>query len=128
MIQTVKRRFPQTLAFATTLRQVVSTERPLWGAILLEGHNWHVVEPREITVLDRIGGGDGFVGGMLYGIRRGWEPAKWVQFGWATGAVARAARRIAPVASGTWAAGRRRTTHPVGDCRVVSYLPAEGRW
>ena len=34
----------------------------LWGAIMAEGDNWHVVEPREITVLDRIGGGDGFVG------------------------------------------------------------------
>jgi 2-dehydro-3-deoxygluconokinase len=51
------------------------------------GDNWHVIEPREITVLDRIGGGDGFVGGMLYGILKGWEPEKWVQFGWATGAL-----------------------------------------
>jgi len=47
----------------------------------------NVVEPRDITVLDRIGGGDGFVGGMLYAVLRGWEPAKWVQFGWATGAL-----------------------------------------
>jgi 2-dehydro-3-deoxygluconokinase len=52
-----------------------------------EGQNWHIVEPREITVLDRIGGGDGFVGGMLYGILRGWESEKWIQFGWATGAL-----------------------------------------
>jgi len=28
------------------------------------------------------------VGGMLYGILKGWEPEKWVQFGWATGALA----------------------------------------
>jgi 2-dehydro-3-deoxygluconokinase len=55
---------------------------------MLVGENWHVVEPREITVLDRIGGGDGFVGGLLYGILRDWEPKKWVQFGWATGAMA----------------------------------------
>ena len=51
------------------------------------GDEWFVVEPREITVLDRIGGGDGFVGGMLYGILRGWEPEKWIQFGWASGAL-----------------------------------------
>jgi 2-dehydro-3-deoxygluconokinase len=51
------------------------------------GENWHIIEPRQITVLDRIGGGDGFVGGMLYAILRGWEPEKWVQFGWATGAL-----------------------------------------
>jgi 2-dehydro-3-deoxygluconokinase len=39
-------------------------------------------------VLDRIGGGDGFVGGMLYGILRGWQPEQCLQFGWATGALA----------------------------------------
>ena len=59
-----------------------------WGAILSEGERWHVVEPREIAVLDRIGGGDAFVGGMLYAILRGWESERWVQFGWATGALA----------------------------------------
>ena len=87
MINKVKKAYPNASVFATTLRQVVSTNCHLWGAIMAEGDNWHVVEPREITVLDRIGGGDGFVGGMLYGILRGWEPAKWVQFGWATGAL-----------------------------------------
>ena len=55
---------------------------------MLEGENWYVVEPKEIEVYDRIGGGDGFVGGMLYGILRGWEPEKWIQFGWASGALA----------------------------------------
>ncbi|HUV64314.1 MAG TPA: sugar kinase [Sedimentisphaerales bacterium] len=87
MINKAKKAFPNAAVFATTLRQVVSTNYHLWGAIVSEGDNWHVVEPREITVLDRIGGGDGFVGGMLYAILRGWEPAKWVQFGWATGAL-----------------------------------------
>jgi 2-dehydro-3-deoxygluconokinase len=88
MIQAVKRSFPKAQAFGTTLREVVSTNSHRWGAIMLEGDNWHVVEPREIPVLDRIGGGDAFVGGMLYGVLRGWEPQKWIQFGWATGALA----------------------------------------
>jgi len=87
MINKAKKAFPNATVFATTLRQVVSTNCHLWGAIMAAGDDWHVVEPREITVLDRIGGGDGFVGGMLYGILRGWEPEKWVQFGWATGAL-----------------------------------------
>ena len=39
-------------------------------------------------MLDRIGGGDGFVSGMLYAILKGWAPEKWIQFGWATGALA----------------------------------------
>lgn len=88
MIGRVKQAFPNASVFATTLRQVISTNSHLWGAIMLEGENWHVVESREITVLDRIGGGDGFVGGMLYGILKGWEAEKWIQFGWASGALA----------------------------------------
>lgn len=87
MIERAREAFPKTSVFATTLRQVVSANRHLWGAILWEGGNWHVVEPREIGVLDRIGGGDGFVGGVLYGILRGWEAKKWIQFGWANGAL-----------------------------------------
>ncbi len=88
MIGRVKKAFPHASVFATTLRQVISSNEHLWGAIMLEGENWHVIEPRKIDVLDRIGGGDGFVGGLLYGILKGWEPAKWPQFGWATGALA----------------------------------------
>ncbi len=88
MINRAKKAFPNASVFATTLRQVVSANTHLWGAIMSVGNNWHVVEPREITVLDRIGGGDGFVGGMLYAILKGWEPQKWVQFGWASGALA----------------------------------------
>jgi len=88
MISRVKKAYPQTEVFANTLRQVISSNLHLWGAIMLEGNRWHVVEPREIHVLDRIGGGDGFVGGMLYAILKGWEPEKWIQFGWATGAMA----------------------------------------
>lgn len=88
MIARVKRSFPNASVFATTLRQVISANEHLWGAIMLEGENWHMVDLRRIQVLDRIGGGDGFVGGMLYAILKGWEPEKWPQFGWATGALA----------------------------------------
>jgi len=88
MIRNVKKSYPNASVFATTLREVISVSRHLWGAIMLEGDDWHVIEPREINVLDRIGGGDGFVGGLLYAILKGWEPAKWPQFGWATGALA----------------------------------------
>ena len=87
MIDRAKKAFPNAQAFATTLREVLSANCHMWGAVMAEGDNWHVVEPREITVLDRIGGGDGFVGGMLYAILRGWDPEKWVQFGWANGAL-----------------------------------------
>jgi len=87
MINRAKKAFPNAAVFATTLREVVSANCHLWGAIMSVDDNWHIVEPREITVLDRIGGGDGFVGGMLYAILKGWDPEKWVQFGWASGAM-----------------------------------------
>lgn len=87
MIDRTRRSFPNVSVFATTLREVESVNRHLWGAILFEHDSWHVVEPRPITVLDRIGGGDGFVGGLLYAILRQWEPATWVQFAWASGAL-----------------------------------------
>ena len=88
MVERVKAAYPNATAFATTLRQVVDANHHLWGAIANVEGEWQVVEPRDITVLDRIGGGDGFVGGFLYGILREWEPEKWIQFGWATGALA----------------------------------------
>ncbi len=88
MIGSVQKAFPQASVYATTLREVVDAHHHLWGAIMAAGDEWFVVEPRAITVLDRIGGGDGFVGGLLYAILRGWEPAKWIQFGWAAGALA----------------------------------------
>ncbi len=88
MIESVKKVFPYTSVYATTLRQVISTNSHMWGAILLAEDQWHFVEPREISVLDRIGGGDGFVGGLLYALLKGWDAEKWIQFGWACGALA----------------------------------------
>ncbi|MBK8946319.1 MAG: sugar kinase [Ignavibacteriae bacterium] len=88
MINKVKAKYPNTSVYATTLREVENANKHLWGAIMLEGENWHIVNPREISVLDRIGGGDGFVGGLIYGILKNWEPEKWIQFGWASGALA----------------------------------------
>lgn len=88
MIRLVRAQYPGAQVYATTLRQVNHTNSHDWGAIMLAGNEWHIVEPRPIHVLDRIGGGDGFVGGLLYGILKGWESEQWIQFGWATGALA----------------------------------------
>ena len=88
MIENVRKAFPNAQVYATTLREVIDANHHLWGALMASGGDWFIVEPRDITVLDRIGGGDGFVGGLLYAILKGWEPQKWVQFGWACGALA----------------------------------------
>ena len=87
MIGAARKQFPGVSVFANTLREVVSANCHRWGAILCAGGEWQVIEPREIAVLDRIGGGDGFVGGLLYGILKGWEPARWGEFAWACGAL-----------------------------------------
>jgi 2-dehydro-3-deoxygluconokinase len=86
MIENVKKSYPEAKTFATTLRQVVSANEHLWGAIMLSGDKWTVIEPRSIPVLDRIGGGDGFVGGLLYGYVKGWDMEKCAHFAWASGA------------------------------------------
>ncbi len=88
MIDCVKEKYPGVSVYATTLREVISSNAHLWGAILLEGDNVHIVEPREIQVLDRIGGGDGFVGGLLYSLLKQWPSETWIKFAWASGALA----------------------------------------
>ena len=88
MIALLREKYPNAVACATTLREVISANEHLWGAILCADGEWFVEEPRPIPVLDRIGGGDGFSGGLLYGVLQGWEPVKWLQFGWACGVLA----------------------------------------
>ena len=88
MIMRVKAKYPNATTFATTLREVVNANQHNWGAIMLMGDEWFVAEPRPIFVLDRIGGGDGFVSGLVYGILKGWKPEDCLHFGWATGAMA----------------------------------------
>ncbi len=88
MIERVRVKYPNASVFATTLRQVLSANTHMWGSVMLADGQWYVEEPREIQIFDRIGGGDGFVGGLLYGIVSGWEYGKCMQFGWATGALA----------------------------------------
>lgn len=88
MILNVKVAYPNVSFFANTLREVISTNEHLWGAIVYAENNWQIIKPRTIVVMDRIGGGDGFVGGLLYGILKEWDAEKCAQFAWASGALA----------------------------------------
>ena len=88
MIERVREEYPNAVAYATSLRQVISANEHLWGGIMWAEGEWYVEEPRPIPLMDRIGGGDGFSGGILYAILKGWEPSKWIQFGWASGVLA----------------------------------------
>ncbi len=88
MIGRVQAAYPNATYFGTTLREVVSANSHMWGALVTDGNEWEIIKPREIGVLDRIGGGDGFVGGLLYGILKGWDVKQCARFGWASGALA----------------------------------------
>ncbi|MGA4508411.1 sugar kinase [Propionibacteriaceae bacterium G1746] len=88
MIGRITQAYPNAKFIATTLREVETVNRHLWGAVVWSGGEFHVAEPREIGVIDRVGGGDGFVGGLLYGLIKDWDAEKCMQFGWATGALA----------------------------------------
>lgn len=86
MLKEIKKDYPNANMIATTLREVKHANEHLWGAIVLDGNQLHMVEPRPIQVLDRIGGGDGFVGGFLYGLLTGMTTQNACHFGWANGA------------------------------------------
>ena len=72
---------------ATTLREVHSTNRHDWAAVLhLDGQNY--VSPTiQLDVIDRIGGGDGFAAGLIYGLLAGKSPEEALKLGWAHGAL-----------------------------------------
>ena len=88
MIGRAKKAYPNVSVFGNTLRQVISVNEHMWGVITLFGDTWTVIDPRPIRILDRIGGGDGFSGGLLYGVLAGMAPEKATQFAWAAGALA----------------------------------------
>lgn len=88
MIAQVRKSYPQAQVFATTLREVISANEHNWGALMLVGDTWYTENPRPIQIMDRIGGGDGFVGGLLYALLAGKPQEDWIKMGWATGVLA----------------------------------------
>lgn len=79
---------PNIKVFAATLRDPVSASVNRWGAVLWIGGRRYASPVREIAVLDRIGGGDGFVSGMIYAFLNGLGPQAAVDYGTAHGALA----------------------------------------
>ena len=88
MIGRIKQAYPNASWIGTSLRQVVSANHHRWGMILWHDGEFVVLPLRDIDVIDRIGGGDASVGGVLYGVLRGWDVERCAQFGWAAGALA----------------------------------------
>ena len=72
---------------ATTLREVNSTNRHDWGAVLWLDGKRYVSPTAHLDVLDRIGGGDGFASWCIYGLLAGRDPQQALNLGWAHGAL-----------------------------------------
>ncbi len=87
MIDRVIERHPQIKIVATTLREVHSTNRHSWSAVAWINGETHVAPTAELSVLDRVGGGDGFASGFFYGLMTGVSPEEAVKLGWAHGAL-----------------------------------------
>jgi 2-dehydro-3-deoxygluconokinase len=87
MMDDVKKKFPGVKAVATTLREVHSTDRHSWGAVLWLDGKSYVAPTCELDVYDRVGGGDGFAAGLIYGLMAGKSPEDSLRLGWAHGAL-----------------------------------------
>jgi 2-dehydro-3-deoxygluconokinase len=87
MIEKVVKKQPNVKVVATTLREVHSTNHHSWSAVAwMNGQNY-VAPTAELDVVDRVGGGDGFAAGFIYGLLTGEEPEEAVKLGWAHGAL-----------------------------------------
>jgi 2-dehydro-3-deoxygluconokinase len=87
MIDNVVRKHPKVKVVATTLREVHSTNRHSWSAVAWIGGKTYSAPTAELEVVDRVGGGDGFAAGFIYGLLSGEPPEEAMKLGWAHGAL-----------------------------------------
>jgi 2-dehydro-3-deoxygluconokinase len=87
MIERVVEQFPNIKMVGTTLREVHSANRHDWAAVLWLDGQRYVSPVSHLDVLDRIGGGDGFAAGLIYGLISGRKPEEALRLGWAHGAL-----------------------------------------
>jgi 2-dehydro-3-deoxygluconokinase len=86
MIDRVVEQFPNIKLVATTLREVHSTNRHDWAAVMWLDGKRYVSPTCSLDVHDRIGGGDGFAAGLFYGLLTGRPAEESLRLGWAHGA------------------------------------------
>jgi 2-dehydro-3-deoxygluconokinase len=88
MVARVQETFPNLALVATTLREAHSASRNGWGALCAGGGRFWQVAIRELEIFDRVGGGDSFASGFIYGLLEGKDPAWALECGVAHGALA----------------------------------------
>ena len=87
MMDNVVKKLPHVKVVATTLREVHSTNRHSWSAVAWIDGRTYTAPTAELDVFDRVGGGDGFASGFIYGLLTGESPEESVRLGWAHGAL-----------------------------------------
>jgi 2-dehydro-3-deoxygluconokinase len=94
MVARVQQTFPNLALVATTLREAKSASANGWGALCAGGGQgaggsqfWQV-PIRDIEIFDRVGGGDSFASGFIYGLLEGKDPGWALECGVAHGALA----------------------------------------
>jgi 2-dehydro-3-deoxygluconokinase len=87
MIDKVIQKYPNVKGVATTLREVHSTNQHSWGAVAWINGQTYVSPTAELPVYDRVGGGDGYASGFIYGLLSGESEQEAVNLGWAHGAL-----------------------------------------
>ena len=93
MVSQVVAKYPHIQAVGTTLREVVSGLVNNWSAILYyDGGFYQSTRYEGLEVEDRVGGGDGFCSGVIYGFLAGMTPQEAVNLGAAHGALLQSTR------------------------------------
>ena len=88
-LEEVAARFPNLAVIAATLRVARTASRNDWGAVALADGVFHEATMRpDLDILDRIGGGDSFASGLIYGLLAGKPVAEALEYGAAHGALA----------------------------------------
>jgi 2-dehydro-3-deoxygluconokinase len=93
MVEKVVKTHPTISAVGTTLREVVSGLVNNWSAIMYyDGTFYESRKYMNLEIEDRVGGGDGFCSGFVYGLLHGMTPQECVELGAAHGALLQTTR------------------------------------
>jgi len=89
MIESVVKEYPKLAVIATTLRHAKTATLNDWGALCYSGDRFYEAPVREnLEIYDRVGGGDSFASGLIFGLLSGKDPQWCVECGAAHGALA----------------------------------------
>lgn len=89
MIAAACKSYPNFKAVATTMRNAVTATKNDWGAILsVDGEFYEATHRPLLEIFDRVGGGDSFASGLIYGLMEDKTPEEAVNYGAAHGALA----------------------------------------